>query len=80
MIELTVTNLTLGVIAGLFVIIMVLFWHLGRESAAHSAKAKADEREAIVRLIQSTRRGLKGQDVVELRDALIEKIRSRSSS
>ena len=78
MIELTVTNLTLGVIVGLFVIILVLFWHLGRESMAHSAKAKADEREAIVRLIQSTRRGLKGEDAIELRDALIEKVRARN--
>ena len=78
MIELTVTNLTLGVLVGEFVIILVLFWHLGRESMGHSVKAKADEREAIVRLIQSTRRGLKGEDAIELRDALIEKVRSRS--
>ena len=78
MIELTTTNLTLGVLVGLFLIILILFWHLGRESEAHSAKAKADEREAIVRLIQSTRRGLKGQDAIELRDALIEKVRARN--
>ena len=77
MIELTVTNLTLGVLVGEFVIILVLFWHIGRESMGHSMKAKADEREAIVRLIQSTRRGLKSADSNELRDALIEKVRAR---
>ena len=77
MIELTVTNLTLGVLVGEFVIILVLFWHIGRESMGHSVKAKADEREAIVRLIQSTRRGLKSADSNELRDALIEKVRAR---
>lgn len=77
MIELTVTNLTLGVLAGEFVIILVLFWHIGRESMGHSIKAKADEREAIVRLIQSTRRGIKGEESSELRDALIEKVRAR---
>ena len=77
MIELDVITLSMIVLAGEFVIILVLMWHLGRESAAHSARAKAEEREAIVRLIQSTRRGLRGVDVVELRDALIEKIRSR---
>lgn len=77
MIELTTTNLSLAVLVGMFIIIMVLFWHLGRESAAHSEKAKADEREAIVRLVQSTRRGLKTDETNQLRDALIEKIRSR---
>jgi len=79
MIELTVTNLTLGVLVGEFVIILVLFWHIGRESIGHSMKAKADEREAIVRLIQSTRRGLKSADSNELRDALIEKVRARNT-
>jgi hypothetical protein len=78
MIELTVTNLTLGVLVGEFVVILVLFWHIGRESMGHSMKAKADEREAIVRLIQSTRRGLKSADSNELRDALIEKVRARN--
>lgn len=78
MIELNVTNLSLGVLVGEFIIILVLMWHLGRESAAHERKAKADEREAIVRVIQSTRRGLKGEDAIELRDALIDKIRARS--
>ena len=78
MIELNVTTLSIGVLVGEFIIILVLMWHLGRESMAHSAKAKADEREAIVRLIQSTRRGLKGEDAIELRDALIEKVRSRN--
>jgi len=56
---------------------LILFWHLGRESAAHSEKAKAEEREGIVRLVQSTRRGLKTDEANQLRDALIEKIRSR---
>jgi hypothetical protein len=78
MIELNVINLTLGVLDGEFVIILVLFWHIGRESMGHSMKAKADEREAIVRLIQSTRRGLKSADSNELRDALIEKVRARN--
>lgn len=77
MIELNVTNLSLVVLVGMFIIILILFWHLGRESAAHSEKAKAEEREAIVRLVQSTRRGLKADEVNQLRDALIEKIRSR---
>jgi hypothetical protein len=77
MIELNVTNLTLGVLIGEFIIILVLFWHLGRESAAHSEKAKVEERDAIVRLVQSTRRGLKADEANQLRDALIEKIRAR---
>ena len=78
MIELNVINLTLGVLVGEFIIILVLMWHLGRESAAHEHKAKSEERESIVRLIQSTRRGLKTDETNELRDALIEKIRSRN--
>lgn len=78
MLELTVTNLTLGVLVGEFVIILILFWHVGRESMAHSARAKSEEREAVVRLIQSTRRGLKGAESNELRDALIEKVRARN--
>ena len=77
MIELTTTNLSLAALVGMFVIILILFWHLGRESAAHSEKAKAEEREGIVRLVQSTRRGLKTDEANQLRDALIEKIRSR---
>lgn len=77
MIELTTINLSLAVLVGMFVIILVLFWHLGRESAAHSEKAKAEEREAIVRLVQSTRRGLRTDETNQLRDALIEKIRSK---
>lgn len=77
MIELNVTNLSIGVLVGEFIIILVLMWHLGRESAAHERKAKADEREAIVRIIQSTRRGLRGDETNELRDALIDKIRAK---
>lgn len=77
MIELNVTTLSIGVLVGEFIIILVLMWHLGRESLAHSAKAKADEREAIVRLVQSTRRGLKTEETNQLRDALIEKVRAR---
>lgn len=79
MIELNVTNLSLGVLVGEFIIILVLMWHLGRESAAHERKAKADEREAIVRIIQSTRRGLKTDETNELRDALVDKVRNRTS-
>lgn len=77
MIELTVINLSISVLVGLFIIILILFWHLGRESAAYSEKAKAEEREAIVRLVQSTRRGLKTDESNQLRDSLIEKIRAR---
>ena len=77
MIELNVTNLSLGVLVGEFIIILMLLWHLGRESAAHERKAKKDEREAIVRLIQSTRRSLKTEETNELRDALIDKVRAR---
>lgn len=78
MIELNVTTLSLGVLVGEFIIILVLMWHLGRESMAHSAKARADEREAIVRLIQSTRRGIKTDEANELRSALIDKVRARN--
>ena len=53
-------------------------WHLGRESEANSNVARAKEREAIVKIIQSTRRGLKGDDAIELRDVLIEKVRARN--
>jgi hypothetical protein len=77
MIELNVINLTLGVLVGEFIIILVLMWHLGRESAAHEHKAKAEEREAIVRLIQSTRRALRTEETIELRDALTTKVRNR---
>jgi len=51
--------------------------HLGRESAAHERKNRADEREKIVRLIQSTRRGLRSDEANELRDALIDKVRAK---
>lgn len=77
MFELDVVTLSMLVLAGEFIIILVLFWHLGRESAAHEKKAKAEEREAIVKLVQSTRRGLKADEVNELRGALIDKIRAR---
>jgi len=79
MIELDVVTLSMGVLVGEFIIILVLMWHLGRESAAHERKARADEREAIVKVIQSTRRGLRGDAVNELRDALIDKVRNRTS-
>ena len=78
MIELNVTNLSIGVLVGEFIIILVLMWHLGRESIARENVAKAKEREAIVKLIQSTRRGIRTDEANELRDALIEKVRSRS--
>jgi hypothetical protein len=77
MIELDVVTLSMGVLVGEFIIILILMGHLGRESAAHERKAKAEEREAIVKVIQSTRRGLRGDAVNELRDALIDKVRSR---
>ena len=78
MIELNVTTLSMIVLAGEFLIILFLMWHLGRESEANSNVARAKEREAIVKIIQSTRRGLKGDDAIELRDALIEKVRARN--
>lgn len=78
MIELDVTTLSLGVLVGEFIIILVLLWHLGRESAAHERRAKAQEREAIVKLLQSTRRGIKTDEANELRDALIDKVRARN--
>lgn len=78
MIELDINTVSAAAMVGEFIIIMVLLWHLGRESMAHERRAKKDEREAIVRLIQSTRRGLKTDEANELRDALIEKIRSRN--
>lgn len=77
MIELDINIVSMAVMVGEFIIIMVLFWHLGRESMAHERVAKKDEREAIVRLIQSTRRGLKADETNELRDALIDKVRAR---
>ena len=78
MIELDVVTLSMGVLVGEFIIILYLMWHLGRESTAHSSKAKADEREAIVKMIQSTRRGLRTDEANELRDALINKVRARN--
>ena len=78
MIELDVVTLSMGVLVGEFIIILVLMWHLGRESIARENVAKAKEREAIVKLIQSTRRGIRTDEANELRDALIEKVRSRS--
>lgn len=77
MIELDIDTVSLLAMAGEFVIIVMLLWHLGRESVAHERVAKKDEREAIVRLIQSTRRGLKTDETNELRDALIDKVRAR---
>ena len=78
MIDLDIDTLSLAAMLGEFIIIMVLLWHLGRESIAHERVAKKDEREAIVRLIQSTRRGLKTEEANELRDALIDKVRARN--
>ena len=77
MIELDVVTLSMGVLIGEFIIILVLMWHLGRESAAHERKARADEREAIVRLIQNTRRRSVGEETNEFRNVLIEKIKGR---
>jgi len=77
MIEIDVVTLSMGVLIGEFIIILILMGHLGRESAAHERKNRADEREKIVRLIQSTRRGLKSDEANELRDALIDKVRAK---
>lgn len=77
MIELDVVTLSMGVLVGEFIIILILMGHLGRESAAHERKNKAEEREAIVKVIQSTRRGLRTDEANELRGALIDKVRSR---
>lgn len=77
MIELNVTNLSIGVLVGEFIIILVLMWHLGRESAAHERKHRADEREAIIKVIQNTRRRSVGDETNEFRNVLIEKIRQR---
>lgn len=77
MIELDINTISMAAMLGEFIIIMVLLWHLGRESAAHERKARADEREAIVRLIQNTRRRSVGEETNEFRDVLIEKIKGR---
>ena len=77
MIELTTTNLSLAALLGMFIIIMVLFWHLGRESAAREEKAKADERDAIIRLIQNTRRHSVSTETNEFRSAIVEKLKRR---
>ena len=77
MIELNVTNLSIGVLVGEFIIILVLMWHLGRESAAHERKSKAEEREAIIKVVQNTRRRSVGDETNEFRNVLIEKIKQR---
>ena len=77
MIELDIDTISMAAMLGEFIIIMVLLWHLGRESVAHERVTRKDERESIVRLIQSTRRGLKADETNELRDALIDKVRAR---
>jgi hypothetical protein len=69
--------LSLAVLAGEFIIILILLGKLGRESDKYEQKYKAEEREAIVKVIQNTRRRSVGEETNEFRDALIEKIRSR---
>lgn len=72
-----ITTLSLAVLAGEFIIILILLGHLGRESAAHERRHRADEREAIIKVIQNTRRRSVGEETNEFRDALIEKIKAR---
>lgn len=72
-----ITTLSLAVLAGEFIIILILLGHLGRESAGHERKHRADEREAIIKVIQNTRRRSVGDETNEFRNVLIEKIRQR---
>ena len=72
-----ITTLSLAVLAGEFIIILILLGHLGRESAGHERKHQADEREAIIKVIQNTRRRSVGDETNEFRNVLIEKIKQR---
>jgi hypothetical protein len=71
-------NLTLLVLAAEFVIILVLFWHLGREESGREKKYRSDERDLIIRLIQSTRRRSVSDETNEFREILVEKLKNRS--
>lgn len=72
-----ITTLSLAVLIGEFIIILILLGHLGRESAGYEKKHKAEEREAIIKLIQNTRRRSVKAETNEFREALIEKIKAR---
>lgn len=72
-----ITTLSLAVLTGEFIIILILLGHLGREAAGYEKKHKADEREAIIKLIQNTRRRSVGDETNEFREALVEKIKAR---
>jgi len=67
----------MATIAGLFLVILILFWHLGRESVAVARKHRRDERELILQLIKNTRRRSSSDDVNEFREVIVEKIQSR---
>ena len=73
-----VQTLALIVLAAEFVIILVLFWHLGRESGEYEKKHRSDERDLIIRLIQSTRRRSVSDETNEFREILVEKLKNRS--
>lgn len=72
-----VTTVALAVLAGKFIIILILLGHLGRESAGHERKYRADEREAILKLVQNTRRRSVSEETNEFREVLVEKIKGR---
>lgn len=72
-----ITTLSLAVLAGEFIIILILLGHLGRESAAHERRHRADEREAIIKVIQNTRRRSVSDETNEFRNVLIDKIKAR---
>lgn len=69
--------LSLAVLAGEFIIILILLGKLGRESDKHENKYRSDEREAIIKVIQNTRRRSVGEETNEFRNTLIDKIRNR---
>lgn len=67
----------MATIAGLFLVILILFWHLGRESAAYARKNRRDERELILQLIKNTRRRSSSDEVNEFRDVIVDKIQNK---
>lgn len=77
MVFMDTTTLSLAVLAGEFIIILILLGHLGRESAGYERKHRSDEREAIIKVIQNTRRRSVSDETNEFRNVLIEKIRQR---
>lgn len=71
------TTLALAVLVGEFLIILILLWHLGREASGYEKKYRSDEREAIIKIIQSTRRRSVSAETNEFRDLLVDKLRGR---